>query len=300
MRKISPKRHAALVFFGLLAACGIGLAIGLALRHSPEFSASTTRCPETVGAVQSRWCLNGETNGLPWSMTIWTRAPFIVTKGPIVVTGDDGPHEIARGCGGSITGSIIVPVYYSIDQGINPGPTGGDTQVSLTWHTVGRFHVNNPDGQSQSATLFDESYGTRPFWRCSRLVTGVLWDKPSSTTTTAPLTRGSVPQPPPGQIYNNSVMKNEDYGNLLGYFVMTDWEGSPWKVFMASHSTLRFAINQSSSDASERITRFSGPDVTVEPKDARPREVIIRLLGGRLGKVIRISGVIPKPGSSAA
>ena len=257
-----------MVMVAALVIIGLGVVIAERTSSPRGIKSVVTGCPKPINAkVLSEWCLAGTANKLPFKMTIYTlklSPPFITAKGGTEVY---GKHLVGSGCElGSASGSLVVPVFYSMNQNVEIGPTGGVSPVVYDVSTLGTFYTN-PEGlksntaSTKTKVVVDSKLASG--WQCG--------------------TKSFVG-------YGNKTKSKDTFG-YIGFFVLSGWSQYPWKNYMLRHLTMDITVNPPAffpasqtlyrGDAMggivSRIDQIYGPRVTITGKGKSER-IDIQLL----------------------
>jgi hypothetical protein len=269
-----PKRgtrrrtRSAIIVLAALVIIGLGVVIVQHNSSTPGVMSVVTDCPKPLGGkVLAEWCLAGTANDLPFKMAIYTlklEPPFITAKGGTEVS---GKHLVGSGCDlGATSGSLVVPVFYTMDQNVETGPTGGVSPVVYDVSTLGTFYTNPEGSNSNIANTNTEVVVDSNLvsgWKCG--------------------TKSFVG-------FGNKTKSKDTFG-YIGFFVLSGWNQYPWKSYMLRHLTMDIAVNPPTffpashtlyrGDAIggiiSRIDQIDGPRVTITGKGGSKR-IVIQLL----------------------
>jgi hypothetical protein len=218
--------------------------------------------------------LAGTANGLPFKITIFIlkyEPPFMTAKGGTEIY---GKHLVGSGCNlGATGGSLVVPVFYAMNQNVETGPTGGVSPVVYDISTLGSFYTNPEGSDSNTADVSTRvvvDTDTVSGWQCG---------------TKSFLGFG-----------NKS--KSKDTTGYVGFFVLSGWSQYPWKSYMLRHLTMDIAVKPPAfSPGSQklyrggvmgnivsRIDQVDGPRVTTVGEGDSER-IVIQILNSRFRKI---------------
>jgi hypothetical protein len=131
-----------------------------------------TGCPRPLLSTKYHWCLGGEASELPFKMTIFTlkgSTAFVSAKNGSIAYGSK--HIIGSDCPGTgvTDGSLVVPIFMSLNPNVNSGPTGGTSPVVFDFRTSGSFYTNPSGllpGHANATTAEYVDYRTVTGWMC--------------------------------------------------------------------------------------------------------------------------------------